>query len=69
LYGKNITYVRFQVLIAASMKITAFWDITPCSLVECALLKGTKACREMGVHIDETFLFILNFADEQVLNA
>jgi hypothetical protein len=26
--------VRFQVLTAASMKVTAFWDIAPCSLVE-----------------------------------
>jgi hypothetical protein len=26
--------VRFQVLTAASMKMTAFWDITPCSVVE-----------------------------------
>jgi hypothetical protein len=26
--------VRFQVLTAASTKMTAFWDIAPCSLVE-----------------------------------
>jgi hypothetical protein len=26
-------FVRFQVLMAASMKIRAFWDIAPCSLV------------------------------------
>jgi hypothetical protein len=26
--------VRFQVLTAASMKMTIFWDIAPCSLVE-----------------------------------
>jgi hypothetical protein len=25
--------VRFQVLMAASMKIRAFWDVAPCSLV------------------------------------
>jgi hypothetical protein len=25
---------RFQVLTAASMKVTSFWDIAPCSLVE-----------------------------------
>jgi hypothetical protein len=25
--------VRFQVLMAANMKIRAFWDIAPCSLV------------------------------------
>jgi hypothetical protein len=28
------TYSRFQVLMAVGMKMTAFWDITPCSLVE-----------------------------------
>jgi hypothetical protein len=27
-------YVRFQVLTAAIMKMTAFWDIAPCSLIE-----------------------------------
>jgi hypothetical protein len=27
-------WVRFQVLTAASMKITIFWDVAPCSLVE-----------------------------------
>jgi hypothetical protein len=40
--------VRFQVLTAASMNITVFWDIAPCSLVEvdrrlriyCLLLQG-----------------------------
>jgi hypothetical protein len=26
--------VRFQILMAANMKMTAFWDIVPCSLVE-----------------------------------
>jgi hypothetical protein len=26
--------MRFQVLKAASMKMTVFWDIAPCSLVE-----------------------------------
>jgi hypothetical protein len=26
--------MRFQVLMAASLYITAFWDIEPCSLVE-----------------------------------
>jgi hypothetical protein len=25
---------RFQVLTAASMKMTVFWDVVPCSLVE-----------------------------------
>jgi hypothetical protein len=26
--------VRFQVLTAASMKMTVFWDVAPCSLVD-----------------------------------
>jgi hypothetical protein len=26
--------VRFEVLTVVSMKMTAFWDIVPCSLVE-----------------------------------
>jgi hypothetical protein len=26
--------VRFQVLMVASMKMTVFWDVTPCGLVE-----------------------------------
>jgi hypothetical protein len=28
-----IQLVRFQVLMAASMNVTVFWDIAPCSLV------------------------------------
>jgi hypothetical protein len=27
-------FVRFQIFTAASMKMTTFWDIAPCSLVE-----------------------------------
>jgi hypothetical protein len=30
----RINFVIFQVLTAASVKMTAFWDITPCSFVE-----------------------------------
>jgi hypothetical protein len=30
----NSSCVRLQVLTAASMKMTAFWDTPPCSLVE-----------------------------------
>jgi hypothetical protein len=30
----TIYYVRFQVLTAASVKMTVFWDVTLCSLVE-----------------------------------
>jgi hypothetical protein len=26
--------VRFQVLTAASMKMTVFWDVAPCSMVD-----------------------------------
>jgi hypothetical protein len=31
-----MTFVGFQVLTAASMNITAFWNIAPCSVVEVA---------------------------------
>jgi hypothetical protein len=34
LYYSTTLSVRFHVLAAASMKVTAFWDVTPCSLVE-----------------------------------
>jgi hypothetical protein len=29
-----VSYGTFQVLMVASMKMTAFWDVAPCSLVE-----------------------------------
>jgi hypothetical protein len=29
-----LEYVRFQVLTQASIMMTAFWDIAPCSLIE-----------------------------------
>jgi hypothetical protein len=28
------TFVRFQVLTAANMKMTVFWDVVPCGMVE-----------------------------------
>jgi hypothetical protein len=34
-YPKNnpvVNVVRLQVIMAASMKVTTFWDISPCSL-------------------------------------
>jgi hypothetical protein len=31
---KNIIYVRFKILTAASMKMIVFWDLAPCGLVE-----------------------------------
>jgi hypothetical protein len=34
-FGTSNIFIRFQVLTAASMKVTSlFWDIAPCSLVE-----------------------------------
>jgi hypothetical protein len=30
----NVRLVKFQVVMAANMKSTAFWDIAPCRLVE-----------------------------------
>jgi hypothetical protein len=31
---KLIAYMRFQVLMAASMKMVVFWDFEPCRLLE-----------------------------------
>jgi hypothetical protein len=31
---RKLMKVRFQVLTAASKKMTVFWDVVPCSLVE-----------------------------------
>jgi hypothetical protein len=62
---EKIYHVRFQVLMAEIMKMTACWDIGTCSLVERALLKGIKACRGTSVYLGETFL--INFANEQAL--
>jgi hypothetical protein len=33
-FALNFSNVRFQVLTAASIKITAFWNVAPCSLVD-----------------------------------
>jgi hypothetical protein len=30
----NLKELRFQVLTAARMKMTVFWDVAPCSLIE-----------------------------------
>jgi hypothetical protein len=30
----NFTVVGFQVIVAANMKMTGFWDVAPCSVVE-----------------------------------
>jgi hypothetical protein len=35
--------VRFQVLTSASMKMTVFWDVAPCSLVK-VFLRFIDAC-------------------------
>jgi hypothetical protein len=33
-FTSNLKNMRFQILIAASLKTTTFWDIAPCSLIE-----------------------------------
>jgi hypothetical protein len=40
----RIKYVRFQVLTAASMKMAAFWDVAPCSLVKVYRRFGGACC-------------------------
>jgi hypothetical protein len=37
--------------------------------VECVLLEWMKACRGTGVTVDGTFMFTLNFPDDQILTA
>jgi hypothetical protein len=42
--------VRFQVLMAAGMKVTAFWDIAPCSLIEVERrFRGVYCLHHQGV--------------------
>jgi hypothetical protein len=40
--GINYAQVRFQVLTAASMKMTAFWDTAPCGVVSVYSNKTTR---------------------------
>jgi hypothetical protein len=41
--------VRFQVITAARMKMTVFWDVTPCSLVEaCRCVTGAYCLHHQG---------------------
>jgi hypothetical protein len=54
-------FVRFQVLTAASMKVTVFWDVTPCSLVEvyrrfrgACCLHHQGGCPEASVNFYQT---------------
>jgi hypothetical protein len=44
--------MRFQFLIAGSIKMTAFWDMSPCSLVEVGLYRRFKGayCLHHQVH-------------------
>jgi hypothetical protein len=52
--------MRFQVLTAASMKMTVFWDFAPCSLVEIdrrfrgALMMEAASTSETSVNFYET---------------
>jgi hypothetical protein len=59
------TLVRFQVLRAGSMKMIAFWDIAPYSLVEVGrrfrgafCLHHQRALMMEVVHISETSVYI-----------
>jgi hypothetical protein len=38
--SENLHFMRFQVLMMAGMKMAAFRDIAPCSLVEVGVLHG-----------------------------
>jgi hypothetical protein len=50
----DIFYVTFQVLRAASMKMTAFWDVAPCTLVEVDLMMEAVSTCETSVYFYET---------------
>jgi hypothetical protein len=47
-------WLRFQVLTVASMKMTAFWDIMPCSLIEVSMIRVMMD----AVHTSETSDYI-----------
>jgi hypothetical protein len=59
LYKLVTLHVRFQVLTAASLKMTAFWDVAPCSVVEIGRRfrdATASIMKAMGTH---TWVFIL----------
>jgi hypothetical protein len=48
------TYVRFQVLTAANMKMTVFWDVAPCCLLEVyRRLRGVCCLHHQGDHFPD----------------
>jgi hypothetical protein len=51
---KKVNFAQFEVLIAVVMKISVFWDITPCSLVKVnRLLGGTSRILRQGRRMSE----------------
>jgi hypothetical protein len=50
----GIYYVRFKVLTATSMKVTAFWDIVPCSFVEVGRRFRGALTSETSVYFNKT---------------
>jgi hypothetical protein len=48
--------MRFQVLTAASMKIVAFWDVAPSSVVKIGPDDGAVPSSETSVYFNETTL-------------
>jgi hypothetical protein len=47
----NVKIMRFCILVAVSMKMTVFWDIVPCSLVEVSLkVEEVVSMSEMSVN-------------------
>jgi hypothetical protein len=55
-------HVRFQVLTVVSMKVSAFWDIAPCSLIEVdrrfTLMMEAVHTSEMSVYSETTRQYI-----------
>jgi hypothetical protein len=50
----DIRNVRFQILMAASLKMAAFWDIASCSLLEVYRFFRAVCTFEMSVYFNET---------------
>jgi hypothetical protein len=52
--------MRFQVLAAASMKVTVFWDVAPRSLVEInRRFKGTYCLHYQVYHCENTVIVMV----------
>jgi hypothetical protein len=49
----KISFVRYQVLTAENMKITALWDMAPCCVVEASEVRTTLIIRTISHRPDK----------------